>query len=453
MPCSGMRAWGAGDRRCQMTDNAHAAHRSKLRFLLHSAVSLASTSVLTSGLGFVYWAVAARAFPASAVGQSSTAISAVNLIAPLAMLGFGTLLMVELPAIGKGRGTLVATAALVTGVVAGVAALLCAFFLPGSFLGLPGVDTPGVAILFAATAATQSVGNLLDQALLSLIGGGMQLRRNAIQSIVKLILVIVAAVALTGFGSLAIFTTWLVANVVSISVVVVLLMRRYGIGPRRLLPRPKALCGLHFDAAKHHGLNMALFVPYFAMPIVANAILGSDLAAYLYAAWSVASFVFFLPMALSTALFASGARDNTTFLMEFRKTLHYSLLACGAAIAGIVVFGRPVLHIFGQLYAANGYAALVLMSLGGLGLIIKDHHVALARVTDDVGREALLVGALSVVEIAGAAVGAVRGGDTGLAVRWLSAVALGVAVYGPRVWQAYRGRVQVAARPSEAGSP
>lgn len=36
-----------------------AEHRSKLRFLLKSAASLASTSVITAGLGFVFWAVAA----------------------------------------------------------------------------------------------------------------------------------------------------------------------------------------------------------------------------------------------------------------------------------------------------------------------------------------------------------------------------------------------------------
>ena len=300
--------------------------------------------------------------------------------------------------------------------------------------------------MFAAAVATQCVGMLFDQALLSVVGGGMQLRRNLVQAIVKLALLVAFALTLARFGALAIFASWLVANIVSLAVGAAALMRRYHVPLRRLLPLPTALHGLHFDAARHHVLNTALFVPYFAMPIIANVVIGSQQAAYFYAAWSIASFVFFLPMALSTALFASGARDSSTFLMEFRKTLRYSLLACTATNLAMLVLAGPVLRIFGSSYAANGRTALIVLCLGGLGLVIKDHHVTLARVNDDVGREALLVGALSVLEVGAAAVGAARGGLTGLALGWLAAVGVGVVVYGPRVWRAYHDRVEVAPR-------
>ena len=425
-----------------MTGDIHAEHRHKLRFLLRSAAALASTSIVTAGLGFVYWAVAARSFPATAVGESSTAITAMSLIAPLTVLGFGTLLLAELPTMKEGRSTLAATAAVLTGGAATVVSLLCAFILPSDFLGLPDIGTrPAVALIFAAAVATQCVGILFDQALLSMVGGGMQLRRNLVQSVVKLVLLVVFALTLARFGALAIFTSWLLANIASLAVAIVLMMRRYHVPLRRLIPAPAVLHGLHFDAARHHILNIALFVPYFAMPIVANVILGSQEAAYFYAAWSVASVVFFLPMSLSTALFASGARDSSTVAMEFRKTLRYSLLACTAANIGVLVLGRPVLHIFGAAYAAHGYQPLIVLCLGGLGLVIKDHHVTLARLTDSVGREAVLVGTSSVVEVVGAAIGATRGGLTGLTLGWFVAVCVGALVYSPRVWRAYRGRV------------
>ena len=433
-------------------DQTRADHRSRLRFLVRSAATLASTSVVTAGLGFVYWAVAARSFPATAVGEASTAIAAMSLIAPLTLLGLGTLLVSELPTMREGRSTLVSTAALVSAIAAGAVALVAALLLPGEFLGLPGVgNQPVVAVIFAAAVATQCVGLLLDQALLSVAGGGVQLRRNLVQAVVKLALLVVLALTMARFGALAIFCSWLAANVASLIFAAVLLMRRYNVPLRRLVPVPSALHGLHVDAARHHVLNTALLVPYFAMPIVANVILGSERAAYFYAAWSVAGFVFFLPLSLSTALFASGARDSRTFLMEFGKTIRYSLLACTAATLVIFALGRGVLGIFGADYADYGYPALIVLCLGGLGLVIKDHHVALARVTDDVGREALLVGILSVVELVGASIGATRGGLTGLAFGWLVAVGLGAVVYMPRVWRAYRGRVDVAARVSGAG--
>lgn len=433
-------------------DEIHAEHRNKLRFLLRSAAALVSTSIVTSGLGFIYWAVAARAFAATDVGESATAIAAMSLIAPFTVLGFGTVLVTQLPAMRGGRAELVATAAVVAGVVGTVVALVCAFALPSDFLGLPGIGRDvGITVLFITGVATQGIGYLLDQALLSLIGGGMQLGRNTIQAIVKLVLLIVMALALARFGSLSIFASWFLANIVSVLAVTIVLMRRYRVTVRRIMPRLSVLRGLHFDAAKHHMLNIALFTPFFAMPILANVILGSEQAAYLYATWSVAGFLFYVPIALATALFASGSRDSRTFVMEFRFTLRSALLICTAANLAILLLGQWVLHIFGAEYAANGRTALILMCLGGFGLIIKDHHVALARVTGTVGREAILIGALGLGELVGAAIGASRGGLTGLGLGWLAAVVLEALVCGPLVWRAYRGRLEVKTRIAEGG--
>jgi O-antigen/teichoic acid export membrane protein len=424
-----------------------AEHRSKLRFLLRSAAALVSTSIVTSGLGFVYWAIAARMFRASDVGESATAIAAMSLIAPFTVLGLGTVLVSRLPAMRSGRAELVATATVVSGLVGTIVAVVCAFALPSEFLGLPGIGRDvGITVLFTVAVATQGMGYLLDYALLSAIGGAMQLWRNTIQAIVKLILLVVLALTLARFGSLVIVASWAVANVVSIAAVTVSLMRRFPQPLRHVMPRLSALRGIHFAAAKHHMLNIALFTPFFAMPILANVILGSEQAAYLYATWQVAGFLFYVPIALATALFASGARDSSTFLLEFRFTLRYALLICTAANLAVLLLGGWVLKIFGADYAANGRTALSLMCLGGFGLIIKDHHVALARVTGMVGREAILIGALGVGELVGAAIGASRGGLTGLGLGWLIAVGLEALVCGPLVWRAYRGRFVVPTR-------
>lgn len=437
-----------------VTDEQHAEHRSKLRFLLRSAASLASTSMVTAGLGFVFWAVAARAFPASAVGESSTAISAMGLIAPLTTLGFGTLVMMRLTRMDQGRSTLVSTACLVCGAAATAVALACALTLPDSLLGLPGVgNRPIATVVFVGLVATQAVGLVIDQALLAAHGGGIQLARNIIQSVAKLVLIIALALTLARFGSLNIVASWFAANAISIVAVVVVLMRRYRVSPRRMLPRLAVLRGMHLDAARHHALNTALMVPYFVIPIVANAILGSEQAAYLYATWSLAGFVFFLPVALATALFASGARDTRTFHMEFRFTLRFALVICTAANLALALIGGLVLEIFGKAYADNGHLLLILLALGGLGLIVKDHHVTLARVIGTEGREALLMGALGAGEILGAVLGASRGGLVGLALGWLAAIGLEVVVCAPMVWRAYRGRVRIPESAPAARAP
>lgn len=418
-----------------------------LGFLLRSAASLATSTLVTAGIGFVYWAVAARAFPATDVGEASTAVSAMGLLAPLSALGFGTLIMVQLPVMREGRRALVSAATLVCALAASVVALACAMLLPNAFSGLPGVGHDPVATaIFVALVATQAVSLVWDQAFLAVAGAGIQLRRNLIQAVVKLALIIGLAATASHFGSRSIVVSWLVANIVSMLAVVVMLGYRYGLHLRRALPRVSALRGLRFEAVKHHSLNIAMFVPYFAIPIVANVILGSEKAAYLYATWSLAGFVFFLPVALAMALFASGARDSRTFLTEFRFTLRFALLICLAANVVIAVFGGLVLRIFGPAYAQNGHLVLILLAVGSLGTVIKDHHVTFARVVGNEGREAVLMGLLGAAELGGAAFGAYHGGLVGLALGWLAAVGLEVLVCGPLVLRAYRGHVEVPAR-------
>lgn len=424
--------------------SAGVAQRRKIRSLVRSAMSLVSTSVVTSGLGFIYWTVAARMFSPTVVGESATAIAAMSLIAQCTVLGFGTALVFKLPTMAGGRAELVSTAATVCGVVGGVVAVLCAVALPGSFLGLPGIGHQLVTMLvFAGGVSAYSVAMMLDSALLSVAGGGVQLGRNVFHAVSKLILLGIFAVTLSQLGALGIYTTWFIASAGSVLLVAVWLMRRYRVPVRRLRPRLSALRGLQFHAAKHHVLNLALTLPFFAMPIVANVILGAEKAGYLYATWSVAGFVFVLPIAMSMALYASGAKDSSTILMEFRFTLRNSMAACIAANLLILPLGGFILHIFGPEYVANGRLVLIVLCIGGLGLVIRDHHVAVARITGDVGREAVLMVGLGACELIGGAIGAWRGGLLGLSLGWLAAVALEVIVCSPLVWRAYRGRLEV----------
>ncbi len=427
-------------------DGTDAEQRRKRGFLVRSAASLVSTSVVTSGLGFVYWTVAARMFSASEVGESATAIAAMSLIAPFTLLGFGTALIFKLPAMSSGRAQLVSTAAVVCAAIGGLVALGCALALPTDFLGLPGIghDVP-TTLLFVGGVSAHSVAMMLDSALLSVVGGGIQLKRNVVQAVVKLVLLIVFALTLSRYGALSIYASWFVATVASIAVVGVLLLRQRRVPLRAIWPRFSALSSLRLQAAQHHVLNLSLTVPYFAMPIVANVILGSEMAGYLYATWSLAGFVFVLPIAMSMALFASGARDSSTILAEFRFSLRKSMAACVAANLLILPLGGFVLSIFGAAYAENGRTVLIVLCVGGLGLVIRDHHVAAARITGDVGREAVLMVALGTSELVGAAIGASHGGLLGLSLGWLAAVALEVLVCTPRVWRAYRGHLEMTA--------
>ena len=376
------------DTACAVADIAP-DHQRQRGFLVRSALALVSTSILTSGLGFIYWAVSARLFPPSNIGEAATAIAAMNLIAPLTTLGFGTVLLAELPAMRAGRSELVSTAAVVSGIFGGGLALICAMALPAGLLGLPGVGRDGGAtLLFAAGVAAQGVGMMLDSALLSVAGGGPELWRNTTLAVVKLVLLVAFALTLSQHGSLSIYASWFLANVVSIAAMTIW-MAGSASHSAQDVAHPLGPPWRAYVAAQHHVLNLALQVPYYAMPIVANVTSApSRPATSMPPGRSPGSCR--AAVALSIALFASGARDTSTFLVELRFTLRFSLAACVAANLLLLPLGGVVLRVFGSAYANNGHTTLVLLCLAGFGIIVKDHHVTIARVTGQVGREAML---------------------------------------------------------------
>jgi O-antigen/teichoic acid export membrane protein len=84
------------------------------RTFLSNSSYFVATSVVTAGLGFAYWWLAARRFSPEDVWLAAAAVSAMTLLGNVAMLGFGTLLIAELHRRGSRAAAYVATALVVS---------------------------------------------------------------------------------------------------------------------------------------------------------------------------------------------------------------------------------------------------------------------------------------------------------------------------------------------------
>ena len=93
-----------------------AIYRTNRVFLLNFS-SLVGTTAMTSGMGFFYWWVAARLFTQEEVGLASALTSNMMLIVTIGVLGFGTLLIGELPRRPERPASLIMTALAMAGVV------------------------------------------------------------------------------------------------------------------------------------------------------------------------------------------------------------------------------------------------------------------------------------------------------------------------------------------------
>ncbi|MGZ6299321.1 MAG: hypothetical protein ACXWMN_02360, partial [Candidatus Limnocylindria bacterium] len=191
------------------------------RTLLTNAGSMVATAVVTSLLGAAFWLVAARYFNQASVGIASAAISAMTLLGFMATVGLGTLLMGELPRLDRGHRSVINAALLSTGSIGaalGLAFVVIAPLASSSFDAL--TSSWASALVFAVGVGLTALAFVLDQALIGLLRGGLQLSRNMVFTLVKLVALIPVATLVADAGPQWIYGTWTAGIAVSLVVLV-----------------------------------------------------------------------------------------------------------------------------------------------------------------------------------------------------------------------------------------
>jgi O-antigen/teichoic acid export membrane protein len=408
---------------------------SSQRQILLNSGSMVGTAIVTALLGAAFWVVAAHQFSQRAVGIASAAVSAMTLLGFLATVGLGTLLMGELPRRGDDRRGLINAALIV------VAGLGLAFGIGFAVAGpsfssnlAPLRESPAAVLAFAAGTALTAGALVLDQSLIGLLRGSLQLTRNIVFSLVKLVGLFAVAVVASEGSSVWIYTVWAIGIALSFAV----LVRFYAPDPADpLRPAIGELHSMRASAATHHAFNLALRIPDLVLPILVVTILSATANASFYVAWMIASLVFAIPLSLSTVLYAVGSGESSGLDQRFRFSLRTSLAFGVVANLVLWVLAQPLLQAFGTNYAREGVAALHILALGVFPEIIRTHYVTAHRIERRIGAAIPIVWGGTVLELVGGAVGgALSGGLEGVAVGWLAAVCLEAVVMGPDVMRA-----------------
>jgi len=408
------------------------------KVLLRNTASLVGTSAVTSGLGFVYWWIAAREYSPEAVGLGSAAVSAMTLLGTFSSLGVGWMLIGELTR-QRGQGGPLITAALyivgIVGIVTGTIFALVAPSISHNFFALrANVFTISV---FALGVGLMPVTLVLDQSLVGLMRGELQFFRNALFAAIKLGVLFLAGLVLAAKVGLTIYVAWVSGFIFSLIVLAGCALfyhpnvRHYLIHPnwglmRRLGPL----------TAKHYMLNSMLQAPLYAMPILVSVLLSLRANAWFYVSFTLANFVLVVPVALTTVLYATNSSDRALLSQRTRVTLS---LALGASILAdiVLLFGtRQVLSIYGHLYEEQATMTLRILSLTAFPQIVKSHYIALCRIQNKMLRGIVTLAIAAVFEIGCAAAGAKLGGLPGMSVAWLIALCVEALVMLPTVYQA-----------------
>jgi len=409
--------------------------------ILVNTGSLVGTSAITSIFGFAYWWLAARLFSPKTVGLASAAISAMTFLGFLGILGLDTLLVGELPRQQGKEASLISTALIVVGGTGAGLGIVFAIVAPylSSDLQVLRASIGNIAIFMMGVSLTTST-LVLDQALIGLLRGKLQLWRNAFFAAVKLIVLFMMGLLLSKGTGLTIYATWVIGNILSLAVLGAFAILKGEWSGRIYLPQWRLLQKLGPQALKHHLLNLTLQAPPLILPVLVTILLSATTNAWFYISWSIASFANVSSSALTLVLYASSSAQPTVLARKLRLTLSLALVATVSANC-VYLFGTyQILRLFGHTYAEQAVWSLRILGLESFPFIIKTHYVAICRIQGRIAHGSLSTIAGGILELSASALGAHLGGLSGLSLGWFIAICIEAMFMSCTVYRAVRSK-------------
>lgn len=381
---------------------------------------LFSGYVVTAGIGFGFWIVAALLVPPAQLGTEAALISVFSAAAAVTSSGVGSAMVVMLPAAGPYRARLVRRAYAVT-VGVGTVLGLVAGVIAGWALRAPGEQWWTLALGIALMTVVWAAFNLKDQVLTGLDQAKWTLFLNAPANVGKLLLTLGLTIPALAIGHPLVVATIVPAGLALVVTVGFLQPRflRASADPGNADVDPEALnAGLRRFATRDTvAIGVALGANLLT-PFLVTVLAGPVESALFALALQIGLAVDLVTTGVATALAKNGSTEHATSVaLSFRLWRQVVLVVL--AVSSAMVIATPVLFgMLGRSYEP-GRGALVVGLLCFACVIRSGYTIwsALMRANQQVlpvlvanaGGAALMVALLAALTPAFGAAGAAAG--------------------------------------------
>lgn len=392
----------------QVPDDA-ADGKSSDRNLALNSLALMLSTVITGGLGLLFWAAAGRLYPVAEVGSASAVITSAVMLSTLSNLSLGSMYERFLPDSGRLARSFVVRGYLTITAFAFV--LGCVFLL---FAPVDKMFTSTAEIVtFPLFVAVLAVFALQDQTSSGLGVARWAAAKNVFHAVVKfgLLLALFATARST-----SIIAAWAIPAVIASVVVLRHILRALRTEPRyQLEPNlpPRRELWSYFGSA--YGITALGSLAPLLIPMIVVATLGTESNAYFSLTWSIVSALYILISVLVGPFVAEVAAHPDQFS---RLTKRFMTMVAVVALGGsfFLAFIAPFgLGIVGAEYRENGTIIVQLAAftiplsvVGSLydGLARVQRKMRLAVVVQVIATSIIIIGSLSLSSSLGiAAVG------------------------------------------------
>jgi len=402
--------------------------------LFRNGYALIIGSAATSGLGFVYWVLAARFYSSEMVGLNSAVLSAMLLLSGISQLSLNSVLVRFVPLAGRSTSRLIIYSYLVSAVMAAVTSII---FISGLNVWAPALKFIGASrdwqVLFVLATIVWGIFALQDSALTGLRQALWIPLENTTFAIVKIALLIALA---WSFQAAGIFASWNVPVLLSLIPINLLIFkwlipRHVRATSEQATPIRRGLI-IRFVGGNYLG-SLFFLASTTLLPIMVTNLSGASANAYFYPPWMIVTALQLVAVNLSTSLTVEAA-INRTKLSAYGRRILVQTARLVVPLVIFVLLGAPlILQVFGSAYAAEGSALLRWLALGTLPNILITLYISLARVENRSGIIMLVQGTLSVLILGLSYSWLPTLGITGVGIAWLASQTI-IAVFLLLTW-------------------
>ncbi|HUV45338.1 MAG TPA: oligosaccharide flippase family protein [Dehalococcoidales bacterium] len=346
--------------------------------LYRNAGYLMLASGVNSLAGFVFWAVAARLYPAEGVGLAAAAISAIGLLALLSTLGMDYGLIRFLPGSGDKAKNILNSCFTLSGLVS---VALAVIFLAGLKLWSPALlriqQNPVFFISFVIFALAAVYRVFAERTFIAGRRAGFALTQGLVFNLLRFIPLVALAPLFNVFG---IFASWGIGLGLAVIVSIPFLIPRVqpGYRPAPKIDRKSIGNMMHFSFA-NYGANIFWAIPILCLPLMVVNLLGAEANAYFYIGWALGYLLVSIPVTVSFSLFAEGSHSEEQLGHNIDRSLRL-LLVLVPVIAIVFLAGERVLALFGSAYAENATTLLWVLAVSAIPVGLNHTYFTVKRV-------------------------------------------------------------------------
>lgn len=368
--------------------------------LYRNAYAWMVSTGISSGLGVIYWIIAARFYSSDIVGLSAASISAMIFLSGVSQLNLGSALVRFIPTAGHSTQRLVSLTYIIPIILAVILGILLLIpFRPWvsriTFLS----DSRDFTIWFVSSILIWCIFALQDTALTGLRDAVWVPVENISYGVVKILLLVLLAQSLPRYG---IFISWIVPVIATILPINWLIFRQ--LIPKHvqetqqkaepLIPHQVA----RFVVGNFIG-SLFLLASARLLPVLITNRAGAQAGAYFFMAWTIANSLKLITTNMTMSLTVESARDQGKLATHSSQFL-YLVAGIFLPLIALVFFTAPFLLRFsGNEYSAEGTTLLRLLALSVIPSLVTVVFVSTAQVQHRIAAIVIVQASFSILVV------------------------------------------------------